>query len=64
MNRKRKTKRSGRADRPENIPILNPNAAGMDIGADEIYVAVPTATDTRSNALPRLPATWADCQSG
>ena len=38
MARKRKTKRSGRAARSENIPILNPNAAGMDIGADEIYV--------------------------
>jgi transposase len=45
MVRKRKTKRSGQAGRPENIPILNPNAAGMDIGADEIYVAVPADRD-------------------
>lgn len=45
MVRKRKTKRSGQATRPENIPILNPNAAGMDIGADEIYVAVPADRD-------------------
>jgi transposase len=45
MARKRKTKRSGQAARPENIPILNPNAAGMDIGADEIYVAVPADRD-------------------
>jgi len=42
MARKRKTKRSDQTGRPENIPILNPNAAGMDIGAEEIYVAVPT----------------------
>jgi transposase len=45
MVRKRKTKRSGQAARPETIPILNPNAAGMDIGAEEIYVAVPTDRD-------------------
>lgn len=41
MSRKRKVKRSGQSGRLETIPILNPNAAGMDIGADEIYVAVP-----------------------
>ena len=33
MSRKRKSKQSGPAARPENIPLLNPNAAGMDIGA-------------------------------
>ena len=41
MSRKHKSKRSGQTGRPETIPILNPNAAGMDIGAEEIYVAVP-----------------------
>jgi len=45
MLRKRKSKRSGPAGRPETIPILNPNAAGMDIGAEEIYVAVPADRD-------------------
>jgi transposase len=45
MARKRKTKRSHQAGRPENIPILNPNAAGMDMGADEICVAVPADRD-------------------
>jgi hypothetical protein len=40
MSRKRKTKRSGQTDRPQGIPILNPNAAGLDIGANEIYAAV------------------------
>jgi transposase len=47
MARKRKTKRSHQAGRPENIPILNSNAAGMDIGADEIYVAVPADRDNQ-----------------
>jgi transposase len=45
MSRKRKTKRSGRVNRSETLPILNPHAAGMDIGADEIYVAVPADRD-------------------
>jgi transposase len=45
MSRKRKSKQSGQAARPENIPLLNPNAAGMDIGANEIYVAVPADRD-------------------
>jgi transposase len=29
----------------ENRPLLNPNAAGVDIGAREIYVSVPTDRD-------------------
>jgi transposase len=45
MSRKRKVKRSGQPGRLETIPILNPNAAGMDIGADEIYAAVPADRD-------------------
>src|SRR5438105_969156 len=45
MVHKRKTMRSGHVGRPENIPILNTNAAGMDIGADEIYAVVPTDRD-------------------
>jgi transposase len=45
MTRKRKSKRSVPAGRPESIPILNPNAAGMDIGAEEIFVAVPVGRD-------------------
>jgi transposase len=65
MARKRKTKRSGQAAGPEDIPIFNPNAAGMDIGADEIYVAVPADRDgqpvqrfaTFTNELGRL-AEW------
>ncbi|MEO7650299.1 MAG: IS110 family transposase [Bryobacteraceae bacterium] len=42
MSRKRTAKRSGRA---EFLPVLKPNAAGVDIGATEIYVAVPADRD-------------------
>jgi transposase len=45
MTRKRESKRPVPAGRPESIPILNPNAAGMDIGAEEIFVAVPADRD-------------------
>jgi hypothetical protein len=45
VSRKSKTKRPKPADRPEPIPVLNLDAAGMDIGATEIYVAVPTDRD-------------------
>ena len=70
MARKRKTKRSGQAARPENIPILNPNAAGMDIGAEEIYVAVPADRDgqpvqrfaTFTGELCRLSAWLKQCR--
>ena len=47
MSRKRKTKRSGRIDKAEGIPVLNPNAAGLDIGANEIYAAVPVDRDAQ-----------------
>ena len=30
-----------RAKAKGELPVLNPNAAGVDIGATEIYVAVP-----------------------
>jgi transposase len=39
---KRTPKRSGKA---EFLSILKPNAAGVDIGATEIYVAVPADRD-------------------
>jgi len=38
---------------PEPPPVLNPHAAGIDIGATEIYVAVPLAT-----GIPAHPALW------
>ena len=37
---KSKTKGSGRM-----LPVLHPDAAGVDIGAEEIYVAVPADRD-------------------
>jgi len=45
MARKHKTKQSSRAVRPGAIPVLNRNAAGLDIGANEIYAAVPADRD-------------------
>jgi hypothetical protein len=45
MARKRKPKPSGRATVPNAIPVLNHNAAGLDIGANEIYAAVPADRD-------------------
>jgi len=48
MSRKLKAKRSKPADRLEGIPVLNPDAAGMDIGATEIFVAVPADRDTET----------------
>ena len=65
MSRKRKTKRPSRSARPEGIPILNPNTAGLDIGANEIYAAVPADRDdqpvrcfgTFTNELNQL-STW------
>lgn len=38
---KRKTKKK----KPAVLPVLNPDAAGIDIGATEIYVAVPPDRD-------------------
>ncbi len=41
MPRKKKSKNNAPA-----LPVLNPNAAGLDIGATEIYVAVPADRDS------------------
>lgn len=70
MTSKRKSKRSVPAGRPESIPILNPNAAGMDIGAEEIYIAVPADRDgqpvqrfgTFTNELGRLSEWLQQCR--
>jgi transposase len=47
MARKRKTSRSGPTAGSESIPILHTNAAALDIGATEIYAAVPSDRDER-----------------
>jgi len=41
--RRQSPKRKGSRNRP--TPVINPNAAGIDIGAREIYVAVPEDRD-------------------
>ena len=46
-------KKSVKRDR--RMPIMRPHAAGMDIGAEEIYVAIPS----RCVALAPLHATCA-----
>jgi len=45
---KTKTKRTTPALVPGMVPQLEPNAAGVDIGATEIYVAVPPGRDERT----------------
>ena len=41
--RRKKVPRQGLAP----VPVLEPNAAGVDIGATEIYIAVPSDRDTQ-----------------
>ena len=41
-NGKKKTKKQ------KSLPFIEPDAAGIDIGATEIYVAVPEERDNRS----------------
>jgi hypothetical protein len=31
-----------------NLPLINPNAAGIDIGADRHWVSVPVGRDTEN----------------
>jgi hypothetical protein len=51
-------KKSTKRDR--HMPIMRPHAAGMDIGAERIYVAIPGTTMTiQCVALVRLHATCA-----
>ena len=42
---KRKKVRKGRGSRNRPTPVINPDAAGIDVGAREIYVAVPADRD-------------------
>ena len=32
---------------PENMPIIHPHAAGIDVGAEEHWVCVPPARDAQ-----------------
>src|SRR5215472_3301405 len=36
-----------RRDREVKLPVLRPDAAGIDIGAEEVYVAVPVDRDSQ-----------------
>src|SRR5438552_9017140 len=45
QDRKKKTPRGKRASDWEALPPLNPNAAGIDVGNAEHYVAVPAGRD-------------------
>ncbi len=43
-------------NRVASLPVIEPNAAGIDVGATEIFVAVlRIATQNRSGASPRSP---------
>jgi hypothetical protein len=37
-----------------NLPLINPNAAGIDIGADRHWVSVPVERDSESVRSERL----------
>jgi len=45
QDRKRKTQRGKRSQDWEALPALNQNAAGIDVGNTEHYVAVPAGRD-------------------
>jgi len=49
-----------RPAQPAPPPTLNPNAAGIDIGATEIYVSVPfdRAPSAASGPSPRICSSW------
>ncbi len=47
MSKKRKQKSPQKIVKLENLKMLNLNAAGLDIGADEIWAAVPEDRDER-----------------
>jgi hypothetical protein len=50
-------KKSGKKNKRVALPVLNPDAAGIDIGATEIYVAVPADRPSRFVVSPRSPRT-------
>lgn len=48
--------------RSEMLPVLHPDAAGVDIGAEELFVAVPSDRDSqpvrRFSTFTRICSTW------
>jgi transposase len=45
QQRSKRRKTVGKVDATEGLPLLNGNAAGIDVGSAEHYVAVPTDRD-------------------
>ena len=43
-----KTKKRKHRKLERSLPVMRPNAGGVDIGATEIFVAVPADRDTES----------------
>jgi transposase len=39
--------RSSQSPRPAALPCINPHAAGLDIGSDEIWACVPEDRDAQ-----------------
>lgn len=48
MNRRKKSKRQAKVKDLEVLEQINLNAAGIDVGAEEVYVAVPKGRDKES----------------
>jgi len=44
-----------------NLPVINPNAAGIDIGADRHWVSVPVDRDSENVRSERLLYSRAIC---
>ena len=50
MNKQEKSSGSSQV----NLPLINPNAAGIDLGADRHWVSVPVGRDSESVRSERL----------
>jgi transposase len=48
MTQERRPGKARRSKRVRPVPVVNPNAGGIDVGATEIYVAVPAGRDAES----------------
>ena len=46
------------------LPVLHPDAAGIDIGAEEIYVAVPDRAEHSVRSSEHLRVTCMICATG
>ena len=54
-----------RRKRTEDLPVLHPDAAGIDVGASELFVAVPADRDPEPvRSYPHLPEISTNLQIG